>query len=475
MGLVESSSRESNVLVRQQQTSLNSNVVGINNNNNSTTTAPLLKEIIQGKLALAAAAALSRRHQEQDRHHQHHPNQIVSPYLIGPTHHLNQNTMEQTLATAAANFARHNNNDLKDHTSKNSVGTPDQMAFMSHLIKMRAQEMAMNMSMQQQQQLQHRNTSKPIVDSSDNEPTSPEEVKDEELDDDIDEDEELPIDLKRTSEDGASVQSQTSPRSPSSDAGMSTSSAGNDGKSKASRLEALVSNMQRGASPSLTKEGSKEAGNGGTVNGCKKRKLYQPVQAKSSDEGANSDETSTAPPDVKKLRDNESNEENIDPKVNGVGSTPPPTSIGSGTGVPFPPNSTNMVQMHYMEMARKFLQDQQDKATKEAITKEILADTVGKDTALRDKLISINPELKGLADVLKSEITASLALIIDSIVGRFLQVTRNNNSTAAASIRPPLAGMKHNSPFVSGGGVDPTDSPTSLLPPMPNLKTNNMK
>ena len=191
--LVESSSRESNVLVRQQQTSLNSNVVGINNNNNSTTTAPLLKEIIQGKLALAAAAALSRRHQEQDRHHQHHPNQIVSPYLIGPTHHLNQNTMEQTLATAAANFARHNNNDLKDHTSKNSVGTPDQMAFMSHLIKMRAQEMAMNMSMQQQQQLQHRNTSKPIVDSSDNEPTSPEEVKDEELDDDIDEDEELPI------------------------------------------------------------------------------------------------------------------------------------------------------------------------------------------------------------------------------------------------------------------------------------------
>lgn len=88
---------------------------------------------------------------------------------------------------------------------------------------------------------------------------------------------------------------------------MSTSSAGNDGKSKASRLEALVSNMQRGASPSLTKEGSKEAGNGGTVNGCKKRKLYQPVQAKSSDEGANSDETSTAPPDVKKLRDNEVN------------------------------------------------------------------------------------------------------------------------------------------------------------------------
>ena len=134
-----------------------------------------------------------------------------------------------------------------------------------------------------------------------------------------------------------------------------------------------------------------------------------------------------------------------------------------------------MVQMHYMEMARKFLQDQQDKATKEAITKEILADTVGKDTALRDKLISINPELKGLADVLKSEITASLALIIDSIVGRFLQVTRNNNASSA--VRPPLAGMK--TPFVGAPGVTGgllEDSPIgggpgSLLPPMPSLKT----
>ena len=166
----------------------------------SATAAPFLKEIIQGKLALAAAAALSqRRHQEQDRsqHHHHHPNQISHPYL-------GQN-MEQTLATAAANFARHNNNDLKDLASPKNNSAADPAAFMSQLIKMR-QELALNMSMQQhhhqqqQQQLQqqqHRNTSKPIVDSmSDNEPTSPEEVKDEELDDDIDEDEELPIGKK---------------------------------------------------------------------------------------------------------------------------------------------------------------------------------------------------------------------------------------------------------------------------------------
>ena len=198
--LVESSSKES-VLVQRPLSN-----VGISSNT-SVSAAPLLKEIIQGKLALAAAAALSRRHQDQDCHH-HHPNQIStnsSPYL-------GQN-MEQTLATAAANFARHNNNDLKEHASKNSAASllKDEAcnpasALMSQLLKMR-QEMALNMSMQhqhvqqQQQQLQlqqqqHRNTSKPIVDSSDNEPTSPEEVKDEELDDDIDEDEELPIGKK---------------------------------------------------------------------------------------------------------------------------------------------------------------------------------------------------------------------------------------------------------------------------------------
>lgn len=127
-----------------------------------------------------------------------------------------------------------------------------------------------------------------------------------------------------------------------------------------------------------------------------------------------------------------------------------------------------MVQMHYMEMARKFLQDQQDKATKEAITKEILADTVGKNNDIAEKLVSINPELKGLADILKSEITASLAIIIDSIVGRFLQVTRNNNATA---VRPPMPGMKP--PFPGLMEESGPVNPTGLLPPMPSLKTVN--
>merc|ERR1712223_582640 len=296
-----------------------------------------------------------------------------------------------------------------------------------------------------------------------------------------DEEEELPIDLHGgagSDTDALSGKSQTSPRSPSSDAGLSTSSAGK--ADKASRLESLVTSLQR-ASPSLPggKENGKDAsGANPPVNGCKKRKLYQPVQAKISDDDniMNSEAGLDQQPDAKRSREPSANDENADPKsgINGELTPNLPTGLPP-TGLPgnnnLLPNNLP-VQMHYMEMARKFLQDRQDKATKEAITKEILADTVGKNNDMAEKLVSISPELKGLADLLKSEITASLALIIDSIVGRFLQHTRNNNSTAApTSIRPPLAGMKHTSPFMSGSG-DSSDSPTSLLPPMPHLKTN---
>ena len=326
--------------------------------------APLLKEIIQGKLALAAAATLAHR-----------------------------NNTEMDLA-AAQNYARHNNNDLKENKE----------AFLSQLLKMR-QEMALNMSMNREA----------IESKSEDE----EEILEEE-------EEELPIDLQRTaSEDGNSVHSQTSPRTPSSDAGMSTSSAVQD---KASRLEHIVSSMQR-ASPTLPKEGDKPQNNP-QVNGCKKRKLYQPVQTKTG-----SEEEDNAKKQCK-------NDENTDPENR------------SKT----PQQPQNVVQMHYMEMARKFLQDQQDKATKEAITKEILADTVGRNNDIAEKLVSISPELKGLADLLKSEITASLAIIIDSIVGRFLQATRNNNA-----------------PMPRPGPLKPgfADGPTPLLPPMPSLKTNS--
>ena len=384
-----------------------------NSSSDLSNAAPLLKEIIQGKLALAAAAAVAHRH-----------NQEID--------------MEQTLA-AARDFARHNNNDLK--TSAEKAEPNPGAALMSQILKMR-QEMALNMSLQKAQQQAAAQAAQRSA------PSSPK-IDPEDLDDDMEE-EELPIDLQRTSEDGQSdrsERSQTSPRSPSSDAGLSTSSAGK--ADKASRLEHIVSSINR-ASPSLPKEAQNAPQN--AVNGCKKRKLYQPVQAKSSDEG----ET----PDLKKIReDQDQNDENADPKING--------EAGS-----HPPGAQQALQIHYMEMmAKKFLQEQQDKATKEAITKEILADTVGKNNdIITEKLVSISPDLKGLAEVIKTEITSALAVMIGPIVNNYLQMQRNNNASAAqAAARASIVGLtKPGFNLPGSGNIDNSD----ILPPMPSLKTN---
>jgi hypothetical protein len=398
-----------------------------------------LKELLHGKLALAAAAHQAHSRQQQQQ-------QQVLTRTPGCS-----SMMEQTLA-AARDFARHNNNELKSENGNKEANAAN---FMSQLLKMR-QEMALNMSLQQQAtDKEIRQNREANSDAEAPSPIGKDDIIDDE-DDILEEEEEeemLPIDLQRGSGEDGSVQTG-SPRSPSSDAGMSTSSAGK--ADKASRLEHIVSSMQR-ASPSLPQDSIKDlvqAANPIPVNGCKKRKLYQPIQAKS---GTGSGEEVDAVPDVKKSRDND---ENADPTKAPPHPTPP--SVGGA-----PPS---VVQMHYMEMARKFLQDQQDKATKEAITKEILSETVGKNNDIADKLVSINPELKGLADLLKSEITASLAIIIDSIVGRFLQATRSNNA-GNGSGRPPLAGMKLAPPAFLG--LD--DLPhSSILPPMPSLKTSSM-
>merc|ERR1712223_847109 len=463
MGLVESSSKEQVVCSGTSNSNPSSQIANA---------APLLKEIIQGKLLHAAAFAVASRHQQQDS-----------------SHATSAIDMEQTLATAR-DFVRHNNNDLKDNkvgamhgVGQNELHAKGQAEYMQQLLKMHQLISNMN-NMRQQPPLP-----KPVQ-PVDSDPEDEACKIEDDLEEEEEEEEELPIDLHggTSDTDALSGKSQTSPRSPSSDAGLSTSSAG--GKAdKASRLENLVSSLQR-ASPSLPKENGKDANSGANppVNGCKKRKLYQPVQAKigSDDDNINSVESGLdTQPDIKRSREPSANDssDNADPKIFGkttsVTSSPvglPPTALPANNNML--PNNLP-VQMHYMEMARKFLQDQQDKATKEAITKEILADTVGRNNDF-DKLFNVSPELKGLAelkDVLKSEITASLALIIDSIVGRFLQHTRNNNSTAA-SVRPPLPGMKHTgSPFLTGApgsnAGDSSDSPTSLLPPMPHLKTTH--
>merc|ERR1711971_735616 len=107
--------------------------VCINSNSNSavelTNAAPFLKEIIQGKLALAAAAAVASRHQQDNM------------------------DMEQALA-AARDFTRHNNNDhLKDPSKAPNLGHQDakgQAEFLQNIFRMQQQlHMSLNNSRQQ--------------------------------------------------------------------------------------------------------------------------------------------------------------------------------------------------------------------------------------------------------------------------------------------------------------------------------------
>merc|ERR1712130_11224 len=327
-------------------------------------------------------------------------------------------------------FSQHslpiNNNDLKENHAAQ---------IMSHLLKVR-QEMALNMSKDS---------------DSDRHTESPGHISDNDI---IEEEKDEPINLHqngRSSAAGSGSDGETSPASPSSDAGMSTSSAK---EQKASRLENIVGGLARSTSSPLPPQG------------CKKRKLYQPVQ-----HDVNDDETKEnvmkEEPEQKRMKDglenhiksmqdqfqkmqqkfHNHNDENADPedselqidlshdekkiqreeitierRVNpkSFSALGHPILNGSAEPLPLPPSTLNP---NYMDLAKRFLQEQQDKVTKELITKDIVHSTIGKDE-IADKLAAISPELEGLADILKSEITTSLTIIVDSIVQRFLTQKR---------------------------------------------------
>ena len=369
-------------------------------------------------------------------------------------------------------FSRHNNNDLvKDGSASSAAAT-----IMS-LLKVR-QEMALNMSMENGA----KNSSSGGEEGEEHSSSGPNSPKDVDVDEDVvDRNANTGGDRKHgDNEDGGS------PRSPLSDAGLSTSSGG-DKKSKASRLENLVSLMRGGNSSSPLpgqQAGAMAGGAAGQppVNGCKKRKLYQPVQhgdgassgsqdspkgddqsgddhadeeeeelvmdhskedepekKKKREEGAAEESAQVAAAHLRRLQEQKMdfgrfmhNDENVDP-ANRAAQLPSDKTAASAAAAallkqqpkmtnPFlngpPPGLPPHMQFQYMEMARRLMQEQQDKATKEAITKEIISDTITNNSDIAEKLVAISPELKGLADILKTEITSSLAVIIDSIVGR---------------------------------------------------------
>ena len=106
---------------------------------------------------------------------------------------------------------------------------------------------------------------------------------------------------------------------------------------------------------------------------------------------------------------------------------PVPPGFPQGLGSPLAPGSAPAAPggFPYMEMAKQIMQfqEQQDKITKETITKEILSGAIN-NAEIASKITAVAPDLKGLSDILKTEITASLAVIVDTIVGRFLHNRR---------------------------------------------------
>eukprot|EP00090_Calanus_glacialis_P046987 TRINITY_DN9510_c0_g1_i1.p1 TRINITY_DN9510_c0_g1~~TRINITY_DN9510_c0_g1_i1.p1 ORF type:complete len:906 (-),score=219.41 TRINITY_DN9510_c0_g1_i1:1251-3563(-) len=286
---------------------------------------------------------------------------------------------------------------------------------------------------------------------SDRQTESPGHISDNDI---IEEDKDEPINLHqngRSSAVGSGSDGETSPASPSSDAGMSTSSAK---EQKASRLENIVGGLARSTSSPLPPQG------------CKKRKLYQPVQHDVNDDETKENEMQEEPEQkrmkdglenhIKSMQDqfqkmqqkfHNHNDENADPedselqidlsheekkiqreeitierRVNpkSFSAFGHPILNGSAEPLPLPPSTLNP---NYMDLAKRFLQEQQDKVTKELITKDIVHSTIGKNE-IENKLAAISPELEGLADILKSEITTSLTIIVDSIVQRFLTQKR---------------------------------------------------
>ena len=552
-----------------------------NNTNNN-----FLREFLHGKLALAAAVA-QRQHLHQSDYQQrvqrnllvNHPQyrSTFPPHLrppppnflppqsvpispqglpypyppnqFGAIHPLHVNRFLQHSSALRNNLSRmmepallssggvprdfsatrHNNNDLKESAAV--------AANLMHLIKMRqdALSSAANGS-----------------NISDNSPRSEENEDSNKLTDIDDE----PIDLQRNTNDGrSSVQSsdgelhgRTSPRSPSSDAGMSSSS-GKD-PTKSSRLEQIVSSM-RNSSPL---PGSNSSQNGSVVNGCKKRKLYQPVQHEKSPSSASDklcsspyddkidenemvddddiieeqleevNEDSQQPENKKKRTFVRQNDENADPSTEQNKSdimdqqienyqsqtgeqkirqrakqvrdstkmhnkdriTPLPSVIPSqpsqATHLPLPHGGhmpMNPLQLH-MEMAKHFrqIQEHQDKMTKEAITKEIINETINKnnliDGKLAAQLAAANcPEMQELAGVLKTEITASLDAvmtpIIESIVGRFLQARRTPLGSRPFALDDTSAAIRSARNAILGNNNIAKSPSVPNLPPPPSL------
>ncbi|XP_042212719.1 homeobox protein prospero-like isoform X2 [Homarus americanus] len=203
---------------------------------------------------------------------------------------------------------------------------------------------------------------------------------------------------------------------------MSQNSPRTDSPEPRKRLENIVSVIRSSPTPNTT------------VNGCKKRKLYLPQQheTRPNYDSQNEEGEAATEPDNKtrRLEDDEQVESRVaesgeegglqidlsvrrrSPEPQRPPSPKPPTSTSS--------NDSNDASSYLLDYAQRLIRNQEARLQRENDMKN--TDLNEKLQLLRNlSLGSQVTDLEGLADVLKTEITASLAVIIDTIVNKYVQ------------------------------------------------------
>ena len=268
-----------------------------------------------------------------------------------------------------------------------------------------------------------------------------------------------------------------------------------DNDPKKNRLENIVSVIRSSPTPSTT-----------PVNGCKKRKLYLPQQHEARQQDSPGDEPeSPHEPDNKSRRteadeSSESRQDTTDegglqidltvrseersrrsPDVTRTSSPKLPTSA-SGSENTEPPN-------YLLDYAKQLLRNQREQQDLNLIKSNEMTDSLEKLHILRTLTMNnshVNNDLEGLADVLKTEISASITVIIDSIVNKYINQRKmflNKHTEAAVAAaeqlhrdiashlmersRSPRSNKgleRHPPPGPRMNGVPPPHAPLNLTP-----------
>lgn len=272
-------------------------------------------------------------------------------------------------------------------------------------------------------------------------------------------------DIQCDSGDGADV-------TDAGDSGSPDSSPESGGDPKKNRLESIVSVMRCSPPPSHVLSGN-------SINGCKKRKLYLPQQhesrqANDSTMGSSPSGSGSSPPqspqppgiktrklearnsqDVHDVED-EATDLQIDLSLRSEArlrgssspdlpraSSPKPLASMSGSDCEVPSNylidyakhllnTRNQQSLHHHHQQQAAAVQELQNSSQDISHKLSLLRSLGGEVGVSAAGLA---ELESLADLLKTEITASLTVLIDSIVNKFIQqrklMNKQNESVSA--------------------------------------------